>query len=112
MPMLKDAHVKLLEGLSYADMINLARLYEKEVDELVLKLFRITNEALCHQTTHMIAMSAPEIVQALLYERYMTVLQLFTSFEQKQNFDPTARGQALIGMLSTYHTFLRSCGPT
>lgn len=107
MPVLEEAHTKWVKGLSYSEVMNLARLYEKEVDDLVLKLFRITDEARCHQVTHTIVQNAPEIVQALLYERYVTVLGLFERLEQKPEFNATAYGQGLLGMLSLYHQFLR-----
>lgn len=107
LPVLEEAHTKWLKGLSYSEMMNLARLYEKEVDDLVLKLFRITSEALCHQMTHTIIQNTPEIVQALLYERYVTVLGLFERFEQNPEFNATTYGQGLLGMLSLYYQFLR-----
>lgn len=110
MPILEEAHTKWIKGLSCDEAMNLACLYEKEVDDLVLKLFRITDKALCHQLTHTVVMSSPEVVQALLYERYTTVLRLFERFEQDPEFNAIASGQALWGMLSVYHQFLRLSG--
>lgn len=108
MPAVEEAHSRLLKNLSYPDLMNLARLYEKDVDELVLKLFRVPDEARCHNTNHLIVLHEPEIVQALLYERYLTVIRLFENLEKKPKFNATAYGQMLFGMISLHHFYLRA----
>lgn len=110
LPVLKEAYEKWLVGLSYNEMIHLARFYESDVDELVLKLFRISDEARCQQLLHTIFLNTPGIVLALLYERFTTTIGLFESLEQNPDFNATSYGQSLFGMLSLYHQLLCSSG--
>ena len=104
----EEAYYNWYRKLEYQDARALAYLYEKETDELILKLFRLSDEARCHMLIHMMIHDAPEIVKALLHDRYITILDLMKSLEKNPSSNVAMYGVGLFGFLSLHHQLLRA----